>query len=191
MQLDIFSWGLSDTQASQRRKFSMTNIVFLAGAAGTDVARYEPQRAGRTSTDGEIDLVIKTRQQTETRTVLIVEDDPSVLRSLERLVRAGGFEVRAFESPKALLQSEIPQTGTCMIIDVNLPEMSGVELCEVLAAAGHALPAILITGMPDDPKTNRLLRRARAVAILHKPFAAALLFDVLSCVFLPSQVEPD
>ena len=134
---------------------------------------------------------LNTPQEQQIRTVLIVDDDPSVLRSLERLVRAGGFAVRAFKSPKDLLQSEIPETGTCMIIDVNLPEMSGVELCEVLAAGGHALPAILITGMTDDPKTNRLLRRARAVAILHKPFVAALLFDALSLVFLRSQAEPD
>ena len=131
----------------------------------------------------------KTPQEQEIRTVLIVDDDPSVLRSLERLVRAGGFEVRAFESPKALLSSEIPQTRTCMIIDVNLPEMSGVELCDVLAATGHALPAIFITGLSDDPKTNRLLRRARAIAILHKPFAAALLFDALSLAFLGSQAK--
>jgi FixJ family two-component response regulator len=110
---------------------------------------------------------------------------------LERLVRAGGFEVRAFESPKALLSSEIPQTRTCMIIDVNLPEMSGVELWEVLAATGHALPAIFITGLTDDPKTNRLLQRAEAVAILYKPFAAELLFDALSLAFSPSKVQED
>jgi two-component system response regulator FixJ len=76
-----------------------------------------------------------------------------------------------------------------MIIDVNLPEMSGVELCEVLAASGHSLPAILITGLTDDPKTVRLLQRAKAVAILYKPFAAALLFDALSLAFSPSQMQ--
>jgi FixJ family two-component response regulator len=119
----------------------------------------------------------------ETRTVLIVEDDPSVLRSLSRLVRTANFAVRTFESPGALLRSQIPQTNACLIVDVNLPEMNGVQLCDVLSASGRGLPAILITAQTDDPKTNRLIRRAQAIAVLHKPFAAALLFDALSAAF--------
>ena len=78
-----------------------------------------------------------------------------------------------------------------MIIDVNLPEMNGVELCKALAATGRPLPAIFITGLTDDPKTNRLLQRVEPVAILYKPFAAALLFDALSLAFSPSKVEED
>ena len=119
-------------------------------------------------------------QKQEIRTVLIVEDDPSVLRSLERLVRAAGFSVQGFATPGALLQSDIPHTSACLIVDVNLPEMNGVDLCHALAASGRALPAILITGQTEDPKTQRLIHQMQAVAVLYKPFAAALLFDALS-----------
>ena len=106
-----------------------------------------------------------------------------MLRSLERLVRAAGFSVQGFATPGALLQSDIPQIGACLIVDVNLPEMNGVELCHVLAASGRPLPAILITGQIDDPKTQRLIQQLQAVAVLYKPFAASLLLDALSAAF--------
>ncbi len=122
---------------------------------------------------------IKTSQEQEAGTVLIVEDDPSVLRSLARLVRAAGFVAETFESPGALLGSEIPKANACLIVDVHLPEMNGIELCDALTASGCSLPAILITGRTDQ-RTNRLLHQAVAVAILRKPFPAALLFDAIS-----------
>jgi FixJ family two-component response regulator len=118
----------------------------------------------------------------EIQTVLIVDDDPSVLRALDRLIRTAGFAVRSFASPGALLRSEIPRTSVCLVVDVNLPEMNGVDLCELLAATGRGLPAILITGQ-TDPMTNRLIGRAGAVATLHKPFAAASLFEALAAAF--------
>jgi FixJ family two-component response regulator len=124
-----------------------------------------------------------TSVEKEIRTVLIVEDDSSVLGSLQRLLRAAGFDARGFESSEALLQSDFPRTNTCMIVDVYLPEMNGVELCAVLAAKGRALPAILITAKTGDPSTERLLRNSKAVAILYKPFDAASLFDALSLAF--------
>jgi two-component system response regulator FixJ len=102
---------------------------------------------------------------------------------LDRLLRSAGFVVRTFDSPGALLRSEIPKASACLVVDVNLPEMNGVELCAVLAATGRSLPAILITGRTDDPGTIRLIRGAKAIAVLHKPFAAALLFDALSAAF--------
>ena len=118
-------------------------------------------------------------------TVVIVEDDPSVLRSLRRLVRSAGFTVRTFASPGALLDSEIPKADACLVVDVNLPEMNGVQLCEILTASGRGLPAILITGQSDSV-TNRLVSQARAVAVLHKPFAAALLLDAISAALSTS-----
>jgi two-component system response regulator FixJ len=105
---------------------------------------------------------------------------------LGRLVRSAGFVVRTFESPGELLHSDIPKTEACLVVDVNLPEMNGVELCDVLAATGRSLPAILITAQTDDPQTNCLIRGAKAVAILHKPFAAALLFNAISVAFSKS-----
>jgi two-component system, LuxR family, response regulator FixJ len=112
-----------------------------------------------------------------------VDDDVPVLRSLERLVQALGFEVRTFESPAALLKSEIPRTDACMLLDVNLPEMDGLRLSELLTERGHALPTILMTGRTNDPETLRLIRWARAVTTLYKPFPAKLLVDALSTAF--------
>jgi FixJ family two-component response regulator len=110
------------------------------------------------------------------------------LRSLERLVRAAGYTVRGFATPGDLLSSDIPRSGACLIVDINLPEMNGVDLCEELTAAGRGLPAILITGQTDDPKTRRLILGARAVAVLYKPFAAAMLFDALSTALSSSSL---
>ena len=110
-----------------------------------------------------------------------------MLRSLARLVRAAGFIAETFESPGALLRSDIPKAEACLIVDVNLPEMNGIELCHALSTLGCRLPAILITGRTDQ-KTNRLLHQATAVAILHKPFPAALLFEAISAALSRSSV---
>lgn len=98
---------------------------------------------------------ISTASGTEA-TVLVVDDDRSVLPALARLIRAAGFKVRSFDRPSALLASEMPKTNACMLIDVHLPEMNGIELCEVLAQSGRGLPAIIITGR-NDAEMRRLI----------------------------------
>ncbi len=102
-------------------------------------------------------------------TVLVVDDDPSILRAIARLIRAAGFEARTFERPGLLLVSEIPKTNACLVLDVNLPEMNGVELYQSLAISGRALPVIMITGQSDS-KTRGLLKQVNAVEVLFKPF---------------------
>ena len=125
----------------------------------------------------------KTDQGLRNLTVLIVDDDVSVLRSLERLVRALGFNARTFETAAALLKSEIQRTGSRVLLDVNLPDMDGVRVSELLAKRGHVLPVILMTGRTDDPTTNCLIRQVRAVTTLYKPFSADLFLDALSTAF--------
>jgi two-component system, LuxR family, response regulator FixJ len=125
-----------------------------------------------------------TSREQEIQTVLVVEDDPPVLRALDRLLRAAGFEVRTFATPGALLGSKIPSTRACLIVDINLPEMNGVELCELLAATDRALPVILMTGKIDDPQTHRLIQRGNAIAVLYKPFSAELFFSAIAAAFL-------
>ena len=116
------------------------------------------------------------------RVVILVEDDPSVLRALRRLITSAGFAVLAFARPRALLESNIPKTDVCLVVDVHLPEMTGVELCEALAASGRRLPAIMITGHVDEA-TRELARRADPVAILFKPFSREALLAALSDAF--------
>jgi two-component system, LuxR family, response regulator FixJ len=111
--------------------------------------------------------------------VIVIEDDHSVLRSLRRLISAAGFAVQTFDRPSALLQSNLPSSDACLVVDIRLPEMDGIELCETLAAAGRLLPVILITGHIDEP-TRENARRANPVAVLIKPFSRAVLMDAIS-----------
>jgi len=68
--------------------------------------------------------------------VILVEDDPSVLRAMRRLLQVPGFKVRAFARPNDLQATGIPGPDACLIFDVHLPEMTGVELYQALVAAG-------------------------------------------------------
>ena len=114
----------------------------------------------------------------EDATVVVVDDDLSVLRALSRLIKAAGFRVLTFDRPSALLASAIPRANACMVVDMNLPEMSGTELC-VLAALGRGLPAILITGR-NDLATQRLIAKVQVVASLFKPVDEGALFDAIA-----------
>src|SRR5271170_5324309 len=112
-------------------------------------------------------------------TVLVVDDDPSVLRSLKRLLSASGFHVITFGSPSELLASATPRSNACMVVDIDMPEMTGIEMCEVLKGSGRSLPAILITGRTDT-RTRSLATQSDAVAVLFKPFDKEPLLDAIA-----------
>jgi FixJ family two-component response regulator len=111
--------------------------------------------------------------------VILVEDDPSVLRALRRLIVSFGFEVWTFTRPSELQAITIPDFDTCLMFDVHLPEMSGVELYEKLSAAGCRLPVIVITGHDDD-STLLMIARINAVAVLIKPFSRDVLLAAIA-----------
>jgi two-component system, LuxR family, response regulator FixJ len=117
-------------------------------------------------------------QSEESRTVLVVDDDSRLLRAIARLIRSAGVKALTFDRPAHLLASEVPKTNVCLLLDVHLPEMNGVQLYEMLAIAQRDLPVIMMTGR-DDAQTRHLLQRVSAVAILIKPFDEALLFDAI------------
>lgn len=114
----------------------------------------------------------------EDPTVLILDDDPSTLRSLRRLVLAAGFQVKTFDRPSALLAGDLPTSNACMIVDINLPEMNGVETCHALVESGRSLPSILITGR-SEPEVRRLIQNADAIAVLFKPVDERPLLDAI------------
>jgi FixJ family two-component response regulator len=118
--------------------------------------------------------------------IIVIDDDLSILRALQRLVSGAGFEVRTFDRPSALLKSDLPKTGACLIVDIDLPEMNGVELCATLATSGCKLPVILITAHTDD-ETRRLADGANPVALLIKPFGRELLVDSINSALLAGQ----
>jgi FixJ family two-component response regulator len=108
--------------------------------------------------------------------VIVVDDDPSILRALRRLISGAGFDVRVFDRPSELLKDDLPETDACLVVDVHLPEMSGVELCETLEASGCRLPVVLITADARDGTRTHALS-ARPVALLIKPFTRAELVN--------------
>lgn len=115
--------------------------------------------------------------------IIVIDDDPSILKALRRLVSGAGFEVRTFDRPSTLLRSDLPKAGACLIVDIDLPEMNGVELCETLAASGCRLPVILITAHTDE-ETRRLADGACPVALLVKPFGRELLVNSIESALL-------
>ena len=108
--------------------------------------------------------------------VIVVDDDPSILRALRRLMSGAGFDVRVFDRPSELLKDDLPKTDACLLVDVHLPEMSGVELCKTLDASGCRLPVVLITADSRDGTRTHALS-AHPVALLIKPFTRAELVN--------------
>jgi len=118
--------------------------------------------------------------------LILVEDDSSVLRAMRRMMLSAGFQVMAFDRPRAVLDIELPKTDACLVVDVHLPEMNGVQLCESLAASGCHLPIIMITGNIDQA-TRELVQRAKAVAVLLKPFTRASLLEAIAVALAAGQ----
>ena len=111
--------------------------------------------------------------------VCVVDDDLSVLRALERLLRASAFAVATFGSAEAYLQSEHRATARCLVLDVHLTGLSGLELQERLAAAGARTPIVFISAWDDAAARDRA-RRAGAVCYLQKPFDDATFLGAVS-----------
>jgi FixJ family two-component response regulator len=101
--------------------------------------------------------------------ISIVDDDESVREGLESLVESLGFRARAFPSATNFLASADIGNTSCMIADVHMPHMSGVELYRRLAELGHAIPTILVTAYPDDSVRDRALADG-VICYLTKPF---------------------
>ncbi|MCU0574136.1 MAG: response regulator transcription factor [Syntrophobacteraceae bacterium] len=121
-------------------------------------------------------LVVKTDEKP---VVYVVDDDPSVLKALGRLVRSAGYEVETFSSAEEFLDFQHRELPGCLILDVEMPTLGGLELQERLAARGIALPVIFITGHGTVPMSVRAMK-AGAVDFLQKPFLDEDLLDVIS-----------
>jgi FixJ family two-component response regulator len=104
-----------------------------------------------------------------TATVIVVDDDASIRRALGRQLRILGFDVLVFQSAEEVLVSGLPIDNACLLLDVYMPGMSGIELCQSLLASGRHLPTILMSGR-DDEATRQIMRRAQPIARLFKPF---------------------
>jgi FixJ family two-component response regulator len=110
--------------------------------------------------------------------VCVVDDDAEVRRALERLLRSTGYAAWAFPSAKAFIESGRGQHPGCLVLDVRMPELSGLDLQQALDEAGCHMPIIFITGYGDVPMTVRAMK-AGAVEFLTKPFADDALLSAI------------
>jgi len=110
--------------------------------------------------------------------VFVVDDDPSIRDSLRRLLMSVGFKVELFPSARAFLAARRPDAPGCLVLDVRLPGLSGLDLQRELAATDAELPIIFLTGHGDIPMSVRAMK-AGAVEFLTKPFREQELLDAI------------
>jgi len=108
--------------------------------------------------------------------VAVVDDDELVRVAVQRLLKASGFAVASFESAEDLLKSRQRQEIACLIADIRMPGMSGLDLQAKLKAESCAIPTVFITAHGDE-KMRLQAMRAGAVGFLAKPFDSGILLD--------------
>jgi RNA polymerase sigma factor (sigma-70 family) len=110
--------------------------------------------------------------------VFVVDDDPSIRSSLKFLMSSVGLQVEGFDSADALLKRNLPDAPSCLVLDVRLPGLSGLDFQRQLAARNCRIPIIFITGHGDIPMSVRAMK-AGAVEFLTKPFRDQDLLDAV------------
>jgi RNA polymerase sigma factor (sigma-70 family) len=115
---------------------------------------------------------------TQAPVVFVVDDDPSVRSSLKFLMSSVGLQVESFDSADALLQRKLPDAPSCLVLDVRLRGLSGLDFQRELAARNCHMPIIFITGHGDIPMSVRAMK-AGAVEFLTKPFRDQDLLDAV------------
>jgi FixJ family two-component response regulator len=110
--------------------------------------------------------------------VFVVDDDPAVCASMKRLIRTLGLEVQTFNSAQEFLQASRPDVPACLVLDVRLPDLSGLDLQAELAKANVDLPIVFVTGYADIPMSVRAMK-AGAVEFLTKPFREQDLLEAI------------
>ena len=112
------------------------------------------------------------------KVIAIIDDNESMQDSLSDLVESGGFEGQCFGSAKAFLESDLARNAACLIVDIRMPKMSGLELQARLKQEGCKIPIIFITAY-DDAEIRAQAMKEGAVEFLAKPFDHQLLLKML------------
>lgn len=111
--------------------------------------------------------------------VLLLDDDESVLRSVARLLRSAGHTVEPFSSPREFLRRAPAEEAGCAVIDLSMPEMTGLDVQAALQASGCLLPLVFMSGAADVPEAIQALK-AGAVDFLVKPFMSQAMLDAVT-----------
>jgi FixJ family two-component response regulator len=131
------------------------------------------------------EMAMATQEQP---TVVVIDDDASVRKALDNLLRSVGLEVELFGSPQDFLQSERPDRPGCIVLDVRFPGRSGLDMQREISAANTPLPIIFITGYGDIPMSVRAMK-AGAVEFLTKPFRDQDLLDAVGVALEKDRVR--
>jgi FixJ family two-component response regulator len=110
--------------------------------------------------------------------VFVVDDDPSMRPAMESLIRSIGLRVKSFASAHDFLRFPRPDAPACLVLDVRLPGLSGLDLQHQLASAGNSIPIIFITGHGDIPMSVQAMKSG-AIDFLPKPFRDQQLLDAI------------
>jgi FixJ family two-component response regulator len=150
-----------DDKESRRRAMQAGAVAFL-GKPFTDEQLLQCIRSGLHEFNGEPGVAGNL--------VSIIDDDESVRRTTARLIESFGFRAAAFESAAKFLRSNDLNDASCLVVDVRMPGINGLQLQSQLAAADCRIPIIFITAY-DDKESRRRAMQAGAVAFLAKPFS--------------------
>ena len=122
-------------------------------------------------------------------TISIIDDDESIRNAVESLIAARGFVAVTFASAEAFLQSDDVLRTSCLITDIQLPGMSGLDLQDHLRARGYQVPVIFITAFPEE-NFRRRAEAGGAVAFLAKPFDSRTLIERITEALGPDSKAP-
>lgn len=112
------------------------------------------------------------------RLIAIVDDEEPVRKALCRLLRASGLNAEAFSSGQTFLDSIVARQPDCVILDLHMPGLSGLQVLQQLQSSRNTLPAIIITGH-DEPQTHERCLSAGASAFLRKPLDGEVLLEAI------------
>jgi two-component system response regulator FixJ len=117
-------------------------------------------------------------EQGKATTVCIIDDDSSVRKALQRLIRAAGHRVEAFPSATAYLEAAPPTPPACLVLDIRMPGLSGLELQQRLQGTPSKFPIVFITGHGDDDVRTQAMASG-AVEVLDKPLDEKVLLSAI------------
>lgn len=155
-----------DDQASRLRALQAGAVAFL-GKPFTDEILLQTIRSA-----------LRGQMGVRKNLISLVDDDESIRRTTTLLIESFGFHAAAFESAESFLKSDQLQETSCLIIDIQMPGMNGLQLQSHLATAGYKIPIIFITAYDKEQSRQQALQ-AGAVAFLGKPFGDELLLQAL------------
>ncbi len=119
-------------------------------------------------------------------TVYVIDDDASVRRALQRLIRAAGYSVEVFASAGAYVEGAVPTSPACLVLDIRMPGMSGLQLQQAIQGTPRGFPIVFVTGHGDEDVRSQALASG-AVDVLYKPLEETILLAAIERALERSQ----